>query len=519
MIGDVASGAGLVLASAASAYAIWASPSRSRSAAMLVALGLAPVLIAGDAWEKATFEDLRDSAGTTTLMVAAALIVVVGLAHLLRGRSWLIAPLIVAALPFRVPLEAGGETANLLVPLYLVIAAGVVAAILKPSKLPQPSTTLPKGSDPLTVDTRGARARPVVWLRRILAGFVLLYAMQALYSEDPTRGLQNVCFFFVPFSVAFALLVDLRWDRRPLDTCAAVAGAQALLFALVALGQYVTGELFWNDGVILANDFHTYFRVNSFFWDPNILGRYLALVGVIAVAALLWSRDLRRIGLLAAFLAVLMLALAVTFSQSSYVALLAGMAVLAALRWSFRWTAAAVGIPALIVLGIGIYGLASSPPGQNNKDTSGRLKLVEGGFELFGERPVWGYGSGSFSTAYEERVKDRVASLSESHTEPVTVAAEQGLIGLAAYLALLAVAFWVLVHRIAPLMPGVVRGPPDAETPEWFRVARAAMLATFTALVVHSLSYAGFFEDPITWVLLAIGAALAAGSRAPDRAG
>ena len=503
MIGDVASGAGLVLAAAASAYAIWAPPSRGRSAAMLLALALAPVLISGDAWETARFEDLRDNAGTTLLLGAAGLAIVAGLAYLLRGRSWLLAPLIVAALPFRVPLEAGGESANLLVPLYLVIAAGVITAVTRAD---------------WGAERADGHARPVVWLRRILAAFVLLYAIQALYSEDPTRGLQNVCFFFVPFSIAFALLADLRWDRRALDACAAVAGAQALLFAVVGLGQYAVGELFWNDGVKLANDFHTYFRVNSFFWDPNILGRYLALVGVIAVAVLLWSRDLRRIGLLTGFLFVLMLALAVTFSQSSYVALLAGMAVLAALRWSFRWTALIVGIPAVIAGAAGVVILASSEEGSNVKDTGGRLKLVEGGWELFGERPVWGYGSGSFSKAYEERVEDRIADLSESHTEPVTVLAEQGLIGLAGYLALLAVAFWVLVHRIAPLMPGVIRGPPDTETPDWFRVGRAAMLATFAALIVHSLSYAGFFVDPITWVLLAIGAALAAGSPEPGRA-
>jgi small-conductance mechanosensitive channel len=39
--------------------------------------------------------------------------------------------------------------------------------------------------------------------------------------------------------------------------------------------------------------------------------------------------------------------------------------------------------------------------------------------------------------------------------------------------------------------------------------ARAAILAAFVALLVHTLSYAGFFDDPITWVLLAIGASLA----------
>jgi hypothetical protein len=41
-------------------------------------------------------------------------------------------------------------------------------------------------------------------------------------------------------------------------------------------------------------------------------------------------------------------------------------------------------------------------------------------------------------------------------------------------------------------------------------VARAATLATFVALLVHTMAYAGFYEDPITWVLLAAGASLAA---------
>ena len=40
--------------------------------------------------------------------------------------------------------------------------------------------------------------------------------------------------------------------------------------------------------------------------------------------------------------------------------------------------------------------------------------------------------------------------------------------------------------------------------------ARAAVLAAFVALLVHTMAYAGFFEDPITWVLLAVGASLAA---------
>ena len=38
-----------------------------------------------------------------------------------------------------------------------------------------------------------------------------------------------------------------------------------------------------------------------------------------------------------------------------------------------------------------------------------------------------------------------------------------------------------------------------------------AIAAAFVALVFHTLLYADFLEDPITWTLLGIGTALAVG--------
>ena len=149
--------------------------------------------------------------------------------------------------------------------------------------------------------------------------------------------------------------------------------------------------------MIRSNEFHTYFRVNSVFWDPNVYGRYLALVIVVAMAALFWARERRALALLTALVGVLWIGLAPTFSQSSFAALLAGLAVLAALRWSLRWTLAAVGV--------GPSRRAGRHPGRRlgkvsfdriNIDTSGRANLVSGGIHLFAQRPLYGYGSGSF---------------------------------------------------------------------------------------------------------------------------
>ncbi|HSS33880.1 MAG TPA: O-antigen ligase family protein [Solirubrobacterales bacterium] len=489
---DFLAGAGLLIAAAASAAAILLPAGRLRSIAMLAAIVLFPILILGDQWHTSQIVDLRHSTGRIIGLAAIGIVTVTVLAYIFRRWPTLLPLAIVAALPFRIPLHAGGDTANLLVPLYLVIAGGALAALAggtggeaeNGASLPRP-----QASPPVT----GPASRAALWLPRVLAAVVVLYALQTLYSEDFSKGLQNACFFLVPFTVAYALIQDVKWDNRLLKLVLIVVAAEALLFVGIGTVEYVTRSLFWNDAVIRSNEFHTYFRINSVFWDPNVFGRYLALVLVVVTTALLWARDRRDFWLLAGTILVLWIGLAQTFSQSSFIALLAGLAVLAAIRWSWRWTLAAVVVglvgAVLVVTLVGGKGISFN---RLNIDTSGRASLVQGGLDLFGERPIWGYGSGSFQQAYAAHRENKDLPVSVSHTEPVTVAAEQGLVGLALYLALIVVALWAMTAGL-----------------KGRRAGRAAVLAAFVALLVHTMSYAGFFEDPITWVLLAIGAALA----------
>lgn len=477
---DVLAALGILAAVACSAAAILLPSGRLRSAAMLAALVLVPALVLGDQWHTHRIVDLRDHPSRLALLVAGAVAASLALALVFRRWPTLLPLAIVAALPFRVPLHAGGESANLLVPLYLVIAGGVLSAVARSwswtRRLP---ATGPAG--------------PATWVPRLLAAAVVLYGLQTLYSEDFSKGLQNVCFFFVPFSLAYVLLREIEWDRRLLTLVLWVVGLEAVAFVVVGSVEWMSRSLFWNDQVIRSNEFHTYFRVNSVFWDPNIYGRYLALVSVVAMSALVWARERRTLTLLTALIAIVWIGLFPTYSQSSFVALLAGLAVLAAFKWSLRWTLIAVG--AFAVLGIAVVLLAGGAsklsPNRINVDTSGRANLVSGGVHLFAQRPLYGYGSGSFPKAYRKHVRSHKAPVSVSHTEPITVAAEQGLVGLVLYVGLVLTALWTMASR-AP-------GP-----------ARIAVLAAFVALVVHTMAYAGFYEDPITWVLLAAGASLAA---------
>jgi O-antigen ligase len=118
---------------------------------------------------------------------------------------------------------------------------------------------------------------------------------------------------------------------------------------------------------------------------------------------------------------------------------------------------------------------------------------------MFRDRPIWGYGSGSFVHEYRARNPGSAQTLSASHTIPITIAAEQGLIGEIVYVALVLVALVVLL-RGARASPG-----------------RAAIGAAFLALVFHTMLYADFLEDPMSWTLLGIGTALAVTAAAEQR--
>jgi O-antigen ligase len=467
--------AGVVVVALLAAGALLLSDSRPRAGATLGALVLAPVLLLADIWHSPQLRIVHRHPLVALIAGAIAIAAVLSVALLIRRRPALLAGLAVLALPFRVPIQAGGSTANLLVPLYFVVAAGSLASII----------------DALSEDEEAQRSGPG-WIERLLAAYVVLYAVQAVYSSDFEKALQQMVFFYVPFSLLFCLLVRIRWTPDLLKRCLGLAILLALLFALVGFVEYATKTLLLNPKLVAANDVHAYFTVNSVFFDPDIFGRFLAMVMIVTAVILLYDRPGREVLGASAVLAVLWVGLVLTLSRSSLGALLVGLATLAALRWK-AWPVVAAAVT-VVVLGAGALAISPKTFGLNqglNGASSGRAGLVTGGFDLWSSQPVWGHGSGSFIHEYRAHHPGSSQTLSASHTIPITIAAEQGLIGEVVYAALVLVSVFVLLRgsRASP--------------------ARAAVGAAFLALVFHTFLYADFLEDPMTWTLLGVGAALA----------
>src|SRR5262249_16596399 len=156
--------------------------------------------------------------------------------------------------------------------------------------------------------------------------------------------------------------------------------------------QYETRNIFWNPKVKVDNAYAPsgwFYRVNSVFYDPSIYGRFL-VIGILASLVVVLRR--RRGDPLWAVAAALTprltwVGLLLSFSQSSFLALLAGVTLCAILVWrrhSLLLVAALVG--ALVLAGVASPQVRHRLEGKTTSSlsnvTSGRSTLVTRGLKL-----------------------------------------------------------------------------------------------------------------------------------------
>jgi hypothetical protein len=384
---------------------------------------------------------------------------------------------LLAVAPFRIPVELGNEKAFLLLPLYLVLAASVLALGSHLVRDPQ------------------ANAVPRL-LGLPLSAFVTFAAVSFLWTHDERQGGIVLAFFVFPFVAGFGVVARAplaAWLPRALAFTLVALGS---LFAAVGLWQAQTRTLFFARDLEVANAYTTFFRVTSLFKDPSLYGRYL-VVPISVLLVVLWLRRGRPLEwvVIAGIIAFLFAGLYYSYSQSSFVALFVVTFAVALAGAGRRLRIVLVVCAVAATLAAGGFA-AQSIQGQSAKEvTSGRSRLVEITLDAFQINPVVGVGIGGQPLASAEANGRRTSRRSASHTTPLTVLAELGIAGFVLYAWVLGAAAWALVL--------VTRRR---------RLLGLGLAAVLSVLFVHSLLYAGFFEDPLTWGVLGLTAAVLASS-------
>jgi O-antigen ligase len=421
--------------------------------------------------------------GATGLAAAALGIIAVGVAAAVLAQRPVIVPVaMLVAAPFRPPLsfDSGGTflvsiaddgRLGRLLPLYFVLAAAGLA-----------------------LGWRALRGREIRALPQVIAwpagAFFAFASLSLLWADDLEAGANLLVFFTLPFALLLATVARADFPDSVLRALAAAALALATLFALVGLWQAATHELFFYAPNLAVSNANTdFFRVTSLFGDPSLYGRHLVL-GIGVALSLLAARRWKPWPLIG-LLVIMWAGLFFSYSQSSFAALLVVTLALAVITGDRR-VRLTVGVLALLaVLAGGAYATAQLIDGESlNKITSDRTERVEDTLRVIEDQPFIGVGIGGQARASRDLANsDRPTPNFVSHTTPLTVFAELGVVGLALYV-------WLLAGG-AILIAAVLRRD---------RALGLALLASFIALFVHALFYSGFLEDPITWFVFAVGA-------------
>jgi O-antigen ligase len=376
--------------------------------------------------------------------------------------------------------ELGSQDAFLLLPLYVVLAAASLALLYRA--------------------IRGEELAAIpLWIAAPGAALIGWASLSLVWALDPEEGSIALLFFIFPFAALLAVVA--RSPYAPWLPRALAVGLVGLasVFAAIGLYQAWSHTLVFAQDLRVANAYATYFRVTSLFKDPSIYGRQLVLALTLLVVVL-WLRRVRPLPTVVVA-GVIFGGLYFSYSQSSLLVLFATVLAVSVLLAERPSRNVVIAVAATVALAASALAVASVKDDGLTRATSGRTRLVSVTGHVIANHPIAGVGIGSQPLAATQELETRRrAAKNASHTTPLTVLAELGAVGFLLYLAFLAGAarlLWEAFRRD--------------------RVFGLGLAACFLVLLLHSLFYSGFFEDPVMWGVLGVAAMLVARStRAAD---
>jgi O-antigen ligase len=302
---------------------------------------------------------------------------------------------------------------------------------------------------------------------------LLLWAIAVLVARSlaTERGRHRALMWFVGGSVALACVGLAQWGGLPLGHVA------------------IQGNSL--DGTLIT-------RPAGFYLDPNFLGAHLVL-GAAGGLALALGRG--RSWWWLASLAPMLAVVALTYSRSSWLALVLGLLACVALAPRGLRVRLAVFVVAAGIVGVALVGPSSLLARvtsifelESGSSSATRLLMAEAMVDMIADRPVFGTGLEAFTEAYSTyRLPGALVAVSHPHNVPLALIAETGIAGLI-----------VQIIAITAVLSAVRRrwraGPSDVDV--WIV---ACLVALFASAVLQFVLY---FEP--MWLVVGVlaGAAL-----------
>lgn len=267
------------------------------------------------------------------------------------------------------------------------------------------------------------------------SAFIGLAGLSSILSVSPTASAMTLARYmaYIALSVVVAAVAKDSYVRHRLMAVMAAAGTVTAIHGLWQYGHPVA-QIGMQE---IAREVST--RVFAAFGNPNFYAEYLVLAVSVTVAFMASTRGRTR------YIATLMLGLQIvvlllTYTRGSWLALGVGF-VLAGLMIDARLAAAP-----LLIAGLAVPLL----PGVVERlativTTSGsagfRIKLWKVALVAISRRPLFGYGLGRFYDAFRDAVISRPGlafgyAFYGAHNSYLQIAAETGVLGAAAFLAM-----------------------------------------------------------------------------------
>ena len=339
-----------------------------------------------------------------------------------------------------------------------------------------------------------------------MIAFVIATVIAIITSELPDQSMALIG--YLPLALIVSLAVqDVLVGNRSLWRLGVSCLVIVIIITIDGLVQMLSGESLLS-GVVTQGD-----RVRASLPHPNDLEIPVILMPLAMIPLLTGKRWLS----IAAMLTVVLLVVVLIGSQSrnAWVGMAIGLVCLSALAWRpVPWRklvicVAAVAAGGCVAYALDLGGLQDRLASFSNPMSEGRIGIWSAAWQMFLDAPLTGMGPSTFSELYlpylhEAPLPDgyvpEISTIPWAHNLPLEMLAEYGLVGLAAFVAVITTA---IVH-----LKRALRSPHVTARS---RIAVTAVLTSWLVFLGMSMLDLTFFKDWVAiifWLLFGLAVSM-----------